>query len=371
MSDDLRLVIDDDGFANIPASACRADTGRIAIATNDDGEHTLTIQALSGIPWVSWFFGLQVFDLDGMKVKDKVIADYCHSRDEIVGFIDTFEKKEGGALILSGLLTPFHKLDRASEISAKGRAGVPYEGSIEWAPSFEDDWRVEILEQGQSAEVNGITVDGPITIWREWPLRAVAVCPLGADRGTQTMVASDHDEKEVKLKMKDKNKAKTDDSKNATADDKGKPSTDAKAGDDGKPNTQSDAKTGGSKDAPNPDKSTASADNVRSEFAAYCDEFGEAKAAEFFKAGMGLGDARKAYASAMKSENGTLRSRMTELESELEAAKASADFDPDGDTDNGADKKGPKLSESAIADYAKAAKVSVPEMRKKLGMDKK
>jgi hypothetical protein len=41
-----------------------------------------------------------------------------------------------------------------------------------------------------SAKVNGYTQPGPATIFRQWKLRGVAVCPYGYDKNTSTRLSN-------------------------------------------------------------------------------------------------------------------------------------------------------------------------------------
>jgi len=69
--------------------------------------------------------------------------------------------------------------------------GVPLEASINFGG---DGIEIEDLEDGDSAEVYGTTMSGPMVIVRKWPLRGVAVCPYGADMNTATTFASGNQE---------------------------------------------------------------------------------------------------------------------------------------------------------------------------------
>lgn len=87
--------------------------------------------------------------------------------------------------MLSGFLTPFTAEDRASEIIAKAKAGVPWQASIYFDPGT---FVVEEVAEGKFASVNGQQLEGPLTIIRKWMLRGCAVCPYGMDPNTETKV---------------------------------------------------------------------------------------------------------------------------------------------------------------------------------------
>lgn len=133
-------------------------------------------------------WGAIYHDFEGMTLDgDRVPLDYCHNEAEVLGFAGEFPVDEEG-LHIDGVLVPFGQ-DRAAEVIAKGQAGVPYQLSIDFRG---DDLVAEEVPEGATAEVNGATVEGPALIFREWPLRGVAVCPYGKDRNTSTQF-SDQD----------------------------------------------------------------------------------------------------------------------------------------------------------------------------------
>lgn len=172
-----------------PRAAFRLDAGPVQFQQGDDlneREADVNLLARSGDPVVHWWWGKVVHDLAGMIVGPKVPFDYCHYRDEIVGFGDEFDTA-GGDLAVGGKLVTFLEGDRAAEIISKGRRGVPYQASIEFDPY--NQLRIEEIGPDDQAEVNGRTVTGPCTIFRQWMLRAVAICPVSADPQTQTELA--------------------------------------------------------------------------------------------------------------------------------------------------------------------------------------
>jgi hypothetical protein len=127
-----------------------------------------------------WYWGQIVHDFAGIERKTKTPIDYCHNDDEILGFIsETMVAPDG--LDATGILTQFEATDRVAEIVSKSSRGVPYESSI-----FFDPLTVEELLPGAKTVVNGLEITGPALIVRRWKLRGVAICPYGADPGTET-----------------------------------------------------------------------------------------------------------------------------------------------------------------------------------------
>jgi hypothetical protein len=168
-----------------PAKACTLSGGVFEFGDNGENSKTHPIKMLARSSQVieHWFWGRVVHDFAGMKMtKSKIPMDYCHNTDEILGYANHPEIKEDG-LHLSGALIPFKDSDRATEVRFRADNGVPYEASINFSG---DGIKVEYVDENQVATVNGQQIEGPLTIFREWPLRGVAVCPYGADGNTSS-----------------------------------------------------------------------------------------------------------------------------------------------------------------------------------------
>lgn len=164
-----------------------------------EGESNLTtapvkMLARTAQPIDHWYWGKCVHDMDGVKFKDRIPLDWCHWYDLNVGYADEIKPDKKTGLTVGGMIVSTRDDDMAAEILARGRAGVPYEASID----FHGPKRIEIVPEGATAKVNGYSLEGPAVIFREWPLKAVAVCPFGADGGTRTQFSRDrgqaHDE---------------------------------------------------------------------------------------------------------------------------------------------------------------------------------
>lgn len=121
-----------------------------------------------------------VHDFAGMVAPDKIPIDYGHDDAEVIGYADSIDTSTGN-LILSGVLLSMAPGDRAAEVYAKAKEGVPYQASIVMGM---EPLSVEEVGAGMSALVNGQTVDGPVTIFRAFQLRGVSILPHGADSDT-------------------------------------------------------------------------------------------------------------------------------------------------------------------------------------------
>jgi len=180
---------------NVPAAACRFRAGQLQFAAGPDadGRYPVSIVALSGQPIDHWYWGPNtVHDLAGMRRKATVPIDWLHT-PEMLGFLNEFSTD--GDLRCRGALIPYGEDDIVHKIAGKVRGGVPYEASIDFRGSI----RIEELDAGMEAEVNGYTVQGPATIFREWTLRGVAICPYGADPNTRTELAESDDQLQLSV----------------------------------------------------------------------------------------------------------------------------------------------------------------------------
>ncbi len=74
-------------------------------------------------------FGALVHELSGMFSKDRIPLDWCHDKDEIIGYLDSFRTTKT-EIICSGKVVSAKDGDKASEVMKLSKAGVPYEASI-------------------------------------------------------------------------------------------------------------------------------------------------------------------------------------------------------------------------------------------------
>lgn len=170
----------------VPADALRFAAGDCAFADPGEGSANVPVKILArtGQPLDHWYWGKVIHDMRGLKVHKKSLpVDYAHCDEEVLGYLDKFDTSSGD-LVVSGELVPYGDKDRAAEVIHKSRNKVPYEASI----YFSGPLRVEEVSPGASAKVNGYTVEGPATIFRQWSLRGVAICPHGYDRNTKTQL---------------------------------------------------------------------------------------------------------------------------------------------------------------------------------------
>ena len=141
-----------------------------------------------------YYWGRIVHDLSGMILrKESITVDYAHEFDAVIGFANQFGVVDAG-LQVSGSLVTTEPNDKADEVFRKGKAGVPYEASIDWdGPEVE----LEYIPEGVTTEVNAMQFAGPGYVVRKWPLRAIAICRYGHDAGTHTKFSKTSTESET------------------------------------------------------------------------------------------------------------------------------------------------------------------------------
>lgn len=145
----------------------------------------IEVLARTGRPVYHWYWDWIVHDMAGMVSKERIAFDYRHDPDEPIGFADKITATN--ELRLAGELISRSNHDAAAKIMDLGPAGVPYEASIHFNPStMELEW----LPEGFQSQVNGQTVNGPLTIVRKWELLRCAICLTGVDGGSQTNFSS-------------------------------------------------------------------------------------------------------------------------------------------------------------------------------------
>jgi hypothetical protein len=258
------------------------------------------ITARTDQPAEHWYFGRIVHDLQGMRVDKQIIPlDYLHDPRDIIGFADKITAGDG-AVTARGNLVPVRADDRAAEILTRGRAGVPYQASIDFNG---EGVKLEQLAEGVSAKVNGYTFEGPGVIVRQWPLRAIALCPHGVDSNTsaQFAAAQPHDTTVTFTDNQEATEMPTEDPNAVTPpEDQATPPVAEPAPDE--------APAEEAEPAAEPALSAALAD-VRDEFRRFCDAFGE-KAATYFAAGLTFEQAALKFAADMAAENADLKTRL-------------------------------------------------------------
>lgn len=186
-------------FANqprLPDSAdfsliCDAPVNLVCAAANEsDGEKkrpTFKIDAYSGRPLMlaDWYNPI-IIDLAGLRANQNTSVVLDHDTTQIVGQ-STVVENDGKKLKLSGVITGDldDKNDPAAKVVGHARRGFIWKASIGARAE-----KIEFVDEGQSATVNGRTVKGPILIARSAVLNEVSFLAAGADETARAQIAA-------------------------------------------------------------------------------------------------------------------------------------------------------------------------------------
>lgn len=139
------------------------------------------MKVYTGGPMRVPFFGQVVIDLEGLQIPNESPAFRDHDPSKILGHGTA--RIEGSDVLFDGEVSGSGQ-DAQEFVTNSGR-GFPWQSSIGVNPI-----KIEELEAGAEAEVNGKTVNGPISIVRESLFKEGSAVALGADSGTHSKVAA-------------------------------------------------------------------------------------------------------------------------------------------------------------------------------------
>jgi hypothetical protein len=159
-------------------------------------KNNFRIVALSGKPILKHpYWGNLGFDHSGIKFATNptpILEE--HNRDVHIGF--STKQVIADQVILEG---SFLSNPRAQQVKKDISEGFPMQASVYLPPS-----EVQQLGQGESAIVNGQTLNGPGAIFRKGKILEVSMCSLGADGKTSSKVFSDG-EQDIKFSVVEEN----------------------------------------------------------------------------------------------------------------------------------------------------------------------
>lgn len=157
---------------------------KIAIDAKDQGRDDSKVNrpvsfiALNGEVLNHHWWGRCVYDMSGLTDPVRQLGiDYNHDDNQSLGYIDEVVV-ESNQLICRGFI--INNTERSREVVEKSMYGQEFGASVT-IQSFD---RTEELEAGSTTEVNGISVAGPLTIFREYSIRGVAITPYPTDAAT-------------------------------------------------------------------------------------------------------------------------------------------------------------------------------------------
>lgn len=297
-----------------PRSAFRFDAAVSTIKPSADGRTAdIELLARSVDPIQHWYWGKITHDMQGMDHKDKVVLDYCHDDEEVIGFADGFDVQADG-LHLTGKLVSVMEGDRADVVMRQGGAGIPFEASI-----FFDDAQLEYIPEGMSTTVNGQSFDGPGVIVRQWTLRGCAVCPYGADAQTNSSFA---DSSALRFQWRpNMAKKKAGELTAAHATEEQQATTTEQA-----VTTEAEAKADVEKTEPEtvatePSTTELSAEDPRSQLKKFMQRFGDADGAKYFADGIDYQAAQDLHIGKLTADRDSAVKRAEDAEAKLLSLK--------------------------------------------------
>ncbi|ENX63586.1 hypothetical protein F885_00328 [Acinetobacter higginsii] len=179
-----------------PISAYQFKTNLFDIekSSEEGKKRTFTGVAYSGeVIQSHYYWGDVIFDLDTIQMKTPLGALIDHDTGRRAGVVRNFTKDNQGGLKVSGdLLTN----KNGQEVAQDSDEGYPWEMSVYIVPGS-----IEEVDRGEVV-VNGKTLKGPITIFRNGVIREVSFCALGADDNTSAVAAS-HTPKQFNKQQED------------------------------------------------------------------------------------------------------------------------------------------------------------------------
>lgn len=132
-----------------------------------------------------WYWNNLAIDLQGMSFKGSkfpILED--HRTDRKIAFTGKPIISEAG-LDINPNTTKFIDTPESLAFQKASQEGFPFQASIYAKPSS-----VERVMEGEKAEVNGMTVKGPASIWRKCEFKEASVCVFGWDSETQSSAFS-------------------------------------------------------------------------------------------------------------------------------------------------------------------------------------
>lgn len=150
----------------------------LRVSPDDKGTQRFQALAYSGAV-VDRDYGKFVIDFEGIRMKDKIPMLVDHDGTKRAGFADKRVITDRG-LELEGVLSK--STDAGREVTNLSKEGFPWELSVGIRVA-----RREEVDAGETCEVNGETLAGPLSIARECTLKEVSFLFSGADANTEAV----------------------------------------------------------------------------------------------------------------------------------------------------------------------------------------
>lgn len=143
-----------------------------------------------------WYWGDLAIDLEGMSFplsKYPILED--HWTEAKIAFTGKPDLSNG-KLEINPKTTKFLDTEASLEFQKNSMAGFPYQSSIYAKPSV-----VERLDENGKSKVNGMSVKGPMSIWRKSEFKECSVCVFGWDSKTSATAFSKTETEDVDIEF--------------------------------------------------------------------------------------------------------------------------------------------------------------------------
>lgn len=162
----------------VEASSFAGEDGKLRIPT-------FRMEAYTGAPMRlgGWRYPV-VVDLEGLSIPSQQ-RPIRFSHDPSTGIGHTTKIGiEGGVIVASGVIS--RDTAEAREVVASSKNGFPWQASI----GASIDSQPDFVKEGESVEVNGRKVPGPVNVVRKSTLGEISFVDLGADGNTSATIAA-------------------------------------------------------------------------------------------------------------------------------------------------------------------------------------
>ena len=123
-----------------------------------------------------------IVDISGIEIPGQFPVHRDHDTSKVVGHATA--RRQQGKLVVQGIASASN--EHAREVVDSAKNGFPWQASI--GASIKSS--PEVVLAGESTEVNGRRVRGPVRVFRKTRLDEVSFVSIGADRNTTTSVAA-------------------------------------------------------------------------------------------------------------------------------------------------------------------------------------
>jgi hypothetical protein len=162
----------------------------IKLSGGEEGEElAFSMNAYSGkILKGHWLWGDLAIDVQGVQFDKKRIPILeQHDLDRKIGVSNSKPKTDDNTILFESIKLLSN--DTAQEFKKNLDDGFPYQASVGLRPLL-----LEEVAEGETAEVNGLKMKGPGTIFRKSKFKEASVCVFGFDENTGVSSLSDAEE---------------------------------------------------------------------------------------------------------------------------------------------------------------------------------